>query len=190
MLRYERDAPGALLHIKKLGRIVRPSHCVRGNRRDSVDGVGWESARVAIDDHSRASFVQMYADERKDSVAFLKAAVAHCAALGVKIKRLLTDNGPVYRSQLSARACQSLGIKHTFTRPYRPQTARPSASFKPACANVPMAGSGTTVRNALPGYRHFWLTTTPEGLTRPSATNLQLHGLPGTTYCNSTARLR
>ena len=136
VLRYERDAPGELLHIdtKKLGRIVRPSHRVTGNRRDSVDGAGWEFAHVAIDDHSRAGFVQMYADERKDSaVAFLKAAVAHYAALGVKVKRLLTDNGPAYRSRLFAMTCQTLGIKHTFTRPYRPQTNGKAERFIQTC---------------------------------------------------------
>jgi transposase InsO family protein len=134
--RYERDVPGELLHIdtKKLGRIVRPAHRVTGNRRDSVEGAGWEFAHVAIDDHSRAGFVQMYADERKESaVAFLKAAVAHYAALGVKIRRLLTDNGPAYRSQLFARTCQALGIKHTFTRPYRPQTNGKAERFIQTC---------------------------------------------------------
>lgn len=78
--RYERDALGELLHMdsEKLGRIVRPSHRVTDSRRNSVDGAGWGFAHVAIDDHSRAGFVQMYDDERKDSaVAFLKAAVAH-----------------------------------------------------------------------------------------------------------------
>ncbi len=135
-LRYERDAPGELLHMdtKKLGRIVRPSHRVTGNRRDSVEGAGWEFAHVAIDDHSRAGFVRMYADERKDSaVAFLKAAVAHYAALGVKIRRLLTDNGAAYRSQLFARTCQTLGIRHTFTRPYRPQTNGKAERFIQTC---------------------------------------------------------
>lgn len=135
-LRYERDAPGELLHIdtKKLGRIVRPSHRVTGNRRDGVEGAGWEFAHVAIDDHSRAGFVQMYADERKDSaVAFLKAAVAHYAALGVKIKRLLTDNGSAYRSRMFAKTCQALGIKHTFTRPYRPQTNGKAERFIQTC---------------------------------------------------------
>jgi len=136
VVRYERDAPGELLHMdtKKLGRIVRPSHRVTGNRRDSVNGAGWEFAHVAIDDHSRAGFVRMYADERKDSaVAFLKAAIAHYAALGVKIKRLLTDNGSAYRSQLFARTCQALGIKHTFTRPYRPQTNGKAERFIQTC---------------------------------------------------------
>ena len=104
--RYERDVPGELLHIdtKKLGRIVRPSHRVTGNRRDSVDGAGWEFAHVAIDDHSRVGFVQMHADERKASaVDFLQAAVAHYAALGVRIERLLSL-GEQYRVTLLAGA--------------------------------------------------------------------------------------
>jgi transposase InsO family protein len=136
VVRYEREAPGELLHIdtKKLGRIVRPSHRVTGNRRDSVDGAGWEFAHVAIDDHSRAGFVQMHGDERKGSaVDFLKAAVAHYAALGVKIKRLLTDNGSAYRSVLFNKTCQALGIKHSFTRPYRPQTNGKAERFIQTC---------------------------------------------------------
>ena len=136
VVRYEREAPGELLHMdtKKLGRIVRPSHRVTGDRRDSVDGAGWEFAHVAIDDHSRASFVQILRDERKESVVeFLKAAVAHYQALGVTVKRLLTDNGSAYRSKLFARTCQALGIKHTFTKPYRPQTNGKAERFIQTC---------------------------------------------------------
>jgi len=56
---------------------------------------------VAIDHHSSAGFVQMHDDERKGSaVAFLEAAVAHYAALGITIKRPITDNGSAYRSRL------------------------------------------------------------------------------------------
>lgn len=135
-LRYEREAPGELLHMdtKKLGRIVRPGHRVTGDPRDSVAGAGWEFAHVAIDDHSRAGFVQMHGDERKGSaVDFLKATVAHYAALGVKIKRLITDNGPAYRSSLFNKTCQALGIKHTFTRPYRPQTNGKAERFIQTC---------------------------------------------------------
>lgn len=136
VVRYERETPGELLHMdtKKLGRIVRPSHRVTGNRKDSVDGAGWEFAHVAIDDHSRASYVQMYANERKETVVeFLKATVAHYKALGVTIKRLLTDNGSAYRSRLFAKACQALGINHTFTRPYRPQTNGKAERFIQTC---------------------------------------------------------
>lgn len=136
MVRYEREAPGELLHLdtKKLGRIVRPSHRVTGDRRDSVEGAGWEFAHVAIDDHSRAGFVQMHSDERKESVVeFLKATVAHYRALGVTVKRLLTDNGSAYRSKLFAKTCQALGIKHTFTKPYRPQTNGKAERFIQTC---------------------------------------------------------
>jgi transposase InsO family protein len=136
VVRYERAAPGEMLHLdtKKLGCIVRPSHRVTGNRRDSVEGAGWEVAHVAIDDHSRAGFVQVLADEKKTTaVDFLKTAVAHYAALGVRIKRVLTDNGSAYRSQLFARTCQALGIKHSFTRPYRPQTNGKAERFIQTC---------------------------------------------------------
>ncbi|HEY4375056.1 MAG TPA: IS481 family transposase, partial [Burkholderiales bacterium] len=135
-LRYEHAAPGDLLHLdtKKLGRIERPAHRVTGNRRDSVEGAGWEFAHVAIDDHSRVGFVQMHPDERKNSaVAFLQTAVAHYAALGVTIRRVLTDNGSAYRSRAFARACQALGIKHRFTRPYRPQTNGKAERFIQTC---------------------------------------------------------
>jgi len=136
IVRYEHVAPGEMLHIdtKKLGRIVRPSHRVTGDRRDSVDGAGWEFAHVAIDDHSRAGFVQMHADERKSSaIEFLKASVAHYAAHGVTIKRLLTDNGSAYRSKLFSNTCQALGIKHSFTRPYTPQTNGKAERFIQTC---------------------------------------------------------
>jgi transposase InsO family protein len=136
VVRYERSTPGEMLHMdtKKLGRIVRPSHRVTGNRRDSVEGAGWEVAHVAIDDHSRASFVQVLADEKKDTaVAFLKAAVTHYAALGVRIQRVLTDNGSAYRSRLFARTCEALNIKHSFTKPYRPQTNGKAERFIQTC---------------------------------------------------------
>jgi transposase InsO family protein len=136
VVRYERSVPGEMLHLdtKKLGRIVRPSHRVTGNRRDSVEGAGWEVAHVAIDDHSRAGFVQVHADEKKTStVAFLQATVAHYAALGVRIQRVLTDNGSAYRSRLFARTCQALGIKHSFTWPYRPQTNGKAERFIQTC---------------------------------------------------------
>lgn len=136
VVRYEHEAPGDLLHMdmKKLGRIAAPGHRVTGDPRDHTRGVGWEVAHVAIDDHSRVGFVQVHPDEKRPSVvAFLQATVAHYKALGVTIKRLITDNGPAYRSQLFARTCQTLGIKHTFTRHYRPQTNGKAERFIQTC---------------------------------------------------------
>jgi transposase len=160
IVRYEREAPGELLHmdIKKLGRIVRPSHRVTGDRRDSVEGAGWEFAHVAIDDHSRVGFVQMYPDERKESVVeFPKATVEHYKALGVTIKRLLTDNGGAYRSRLFAKTCQALGIGHwaSSTRSqgltgHKPM-ARQNGSSRHACVNGLTAASGATAPSAVIG---------------------------------------
>ena len=125
VVRYEHDAPGDLLHLdtKKLGRIERPSHRVTGNRRDSVNGAGWEFLFVAIDDHARIGFSDMYPNERQESaVQFLRNAVAYFASLGVRIKAVLTDNGSAFRSKDFNRACVKLRLKHRYTRAYRPQT--------------------------------------------------------------------
>ena len=65
----------------------------------------------------------MKPDERRGSaIAFLRAAVAYYASLGVTVRRILTDNGSAFRSKRFKRACDLLGLKHSFTRPYRPQT--------------------------------------------------------------------
>ncbi|ETH47624.1 transposase, IS481 family [Bordetella pertussis H921] len=102
---------------------VPPWHRVTGNRRDTVEGAGWDFVFVAIDDHARVAFTDIHPDERFPSaVQFLKDAVAYYQRLGVTIQRLLTDNGSAFRSRAFAALCHELGIKHRFTRPYRPQT--------------------------------------------------------------------
>lgn len=123
--RYEHAQPGDMLHIdiKKLARIEAVGHRITGNPRDHSRGAGWECLFVAIDDHSRVAFTQMYPDETKHSAqTFLQAATAYYASLGIKVRRLLTDNGPAFRAKSYAALCAELGIKHRFTRAYRPQT--------------------------------------------------------------------
>jgi transposase InsO family protein len=129
--RYERDAPGELIHIdiKKLGRFNKVGHRITGdrtrqsNQRNNGTAPGWEFVHVCVDDHSRIAYVEIKADEKKESaVAFLRAAVAYYARLGVRVERVMTDNGSCYRSKAFAKACQALGIKHIFTRPYTPRT--------------------------------------------------------------------
>ena len=63
------------------------------------------------------------------AVAFLRAAVAYYAALGVILREVLTDNGSCYRSREFARACRHLGLKHRFTRPYTPRTSGKAERF-------------------------------------------------------------
>ena len=123
--RYEHPDPGALLHldIKKLARIDGVGHRITGDRSRHACGVGWEFVHVAIDDHSRLAFSRILEDERDNSaVAFLIAALDYFAALGIRIRGLLTDNGGCYRSHAFRDVCRRFGIRHHFTRPYRPCT--------------------------------------------------------------------
>jgi transposase InsO family protein len=123
--RYERRHPGELLHIdvKKLGKIGRPGHRVHGDRRRRTRGIGWEFVHVCVDDATRLAYVEVLPDERASTcVAFLRRAVAHFAALGVRVQRVMTDNGNGYRSLVHALVCRALGLRHLRTRPYRPRT--------------------------------------------------------------------
>lgn len=125
IVRYERARPGELLHldIKKLGRIERVGHRITGDPRDHTRGVGWEGVQVCVDDHSRLAFAEVRPDECKESaVAFLVAAVASYARLGVGVQRVMTDNGSCYRSAAFRAACAQLGLRHIRTRPYTPKT--------------------------------------------------------------------
>jgi transposase InsO family protein len=126
--RYERECPGELIHIdiKKLGRIGSVGHRITGRYPGAVNrhhGIGWEFVHVCIDDASRVAFVQVMANQRKESaVAFLETAVAYYARLGVRIERVMTDNGSCYRSRAFRAACKRLGLRQIFTRPYTPKT--------------------------------------------------------------------
>jgi len=125
--RYEYEKPGGLIHIdiKKLGRFERIGHRITGDRtgQSNSRGVGWEYVHVCIDDASRIAFSQIYPDEKKESaVAFLKAAIAYYASLGVIVTRVMTDNGSCYKSNDFRDACIDLGLKHKRTKPYTPRT--------------------------------------------------------------------
>jgi transposase InsO family protein len=123
--RYEREHPGELIHIdiKKLGRFERVGHRIDGDRTGQSRGAGWEFVHVCIDDASRIAFSQVLPDETKDSaVPFLNAAVDYYASLGVRVARVMTDNGSCYRSFEFREACRKLGLRHIRTRPYTPKT--------------------------------------------------------------------
>jgi transposase InsO family protein len=136
-VRYERSRPGELVHVdvKKLGRIqggagkrirgglnhYQPTfRDSDGHRRNSV---GWEYVHIAIDDHSRLAYAEVLDDEKATTaIAFLKRALAFFARYGIRVERILTDNGSAYRAAIHALACKTLGIRHLRTRPRRPQT--------------------------------------------------------------------
>jgi transposase InsO family protein len=84
--------------------------------------IGWEFVHVCIDDASRIAFSRVMRDERKASaVAFLAAAVAYYASLGVTVERVIIDNGSCYLSLAFDQACNKLGLKDIKTKPYTPK---------------------------------------------------------------------
>jgi transposase InsO family protein len=136
--RYEKSHPGELIHIdvKKLGRIVGGAgHRIVGRhgqhrnpaRLDAAGiarrSVGYECVHVCVDDATRLAYVEVLPDEKAPTaIGFLKRALAFYRSHGIVVERLMTDNGSAYRSIAHALACRALGVKHTYTRPYRPQT--------------------------------------------------------------------
>jgi transposase InsO family protein len=166
--RYERERPGELVHIdvKKLGRIRGVGHRISGSRasqaKTRVNGrqkgvAGWEYVHIAVDDYSRLAYAEVLDDERATTaIAFLKRAIAFFARYGIKVERVLTDNGSAYRAAVHALACKALGIRHHRTRPHRPQTNGKAERFirtmLAGWAYGPIYGSSHERTNALDGW--------------------------------------
>jgi transposase InsO family protein len=125
VIRYERRRPGELVHldIKPLARILRVGHRIHGDRRQTVKGGGYEYAHVAVDDYSRAAYVEVLPDQRGGTTAaFLRRTVAWFARRGVTIERVLTDNGAAYLSTVFAHVAKRTHVRLLRSRPRHPQT--------------------------------------------------------------------
>jgi transposase InsO family protein len=166
--RYERKRPGELVHldIKKLGRILSVGHRIYGSRKSQkkvgpkrLGAAGWEFVHVAVDDATRLAYAELLPDERGQTAAgFLRRAVSWFESFGIRVQRTLSDNGACYRSGVHALACRQLGIRHHFTRPYRPRTNGKAERFIQTLVNRwaygAIYGSSAERAAALPG----WLT--------------------------------
>ena len=168
--RYERKRPGELVHVdvKKLGKIARPGKRVNGDPRTRSRGIGWEYVHVAIDDATRIAYVEVLADEKAaTAVGFLRRALAHYRSYGITVERVMTDNGPAYRSLAHALACKTLRLTHLRTRAYRPRTNGKAERF----IRTLLAGwaYGATYRTsaerraALEGWLHHYTRRKPHG---------------------------
>jgi transposase InsO family protein len=127
VVRYERAAPGELIHIdiKSLGRIAGVGHRISGQHagHHRARGIGYEHLHVAIDDASRLAYTEVLPSlGKEDATGFLQRALAWYARLGVHTQRVMTDNGSAYRSKLFAQALRDAGARHVRTRPYTPRT--------------------------------------------------------------------
>lgn len=120
-------APGELIHldIKTFGKIDGVGHRITGQHagHHRARGAGYEHLHVAIDDASRLAYTEILPSlGQEDATGFLERALAWYACLGVKVERVMTDNGSAYRSKLFAKALLQAGVRHIRTRPYTPRT--------------------------------------------------------------------
>jgi len=169
--RYERSRPGELIHIdvKKLVRIEGGAgHRMTGKRTEHARGAGWEFVHVCVDDATRLAYVEVLGDEKaRTCVGFLRRAVAFYRRHGVKVERLMTDNGGAYRSTVHAITCRALKIRHIRTRPYRPRTNGKAERFIRTMLGGWAYGaiyrSSTERTAALPGWLEFYNWRRPHG---------------------------
>jgi hypothetical protein len=125
VVRYEHKKPGDMIHldIKKLGRIDGVGHRITGDRSRRRRGAGWEFLHVCVDDNSRLAYSELLPDEKGVTAAgFLDRAAGWFGDHGVKVRRVMTDNGSCYVSHLFQTAVRRLGARHVRTRPYTPRT--------------------------------------------------------------------
>jgi transposase InsO family protein len=161
--RYERTRPGELVHldIKPLVRILRVGHRIHGDRRTRVQGAGWEFVHVAVDDHSRAAYVEVLPDQTGiTTTRFLQRTVRWFARRGVIVQHVLTDNGSAYMSRVFQHAAQRAGVRLTRTRPYRPQTNGKAERFIQTLTRgwayaVPYPSSWRRTQALRPWLRHY-----------------------------------
>lgn len=166
IIRYERAAAGELLHldVKKLGRIpdgggkrFDPGFLENGAGRRRVSGLGCDYIHVAVDDFSRYAYAEALPDERGETTAaFLERALTTLEAIGIRVERILTDNGGNYRSFAFARVAAAHGVQLRRTRPYRPQTNGKAEAFNKTLqrewAYVRLYHSNAERLDALPAY--------------------------------------
>ena len=176
-IRYERDAPGDLVHvdIKKLGKIpdgggwrIRGRGDSDRNKRATISArkgnrpvVGYGYVHSALDDHSRLTYSEVLRDETgPTAAAFWHRAVSWFAAQGVFIDRVLTDNGGCYQSKQWRTAMANTDCQHKRTRPYRPQTNGKIERFHRTMlrewAYARPYGSERARRKALPAWLHIY----------------------------------
>ncbi|TCC15345.1 IS481 family transposase, partial [Kribbella speibonae] len=202
--RYEHDHPGSLIHVdvtkfgnipdggghKFLSRQQSKTNSEATARRTGERGkkyrprIGTAFVHTVIDDHSRLAYAEICTDEKAaTAIGVLHRAVAWFAAHGVTVERVLSDNGPAYKSHAWRDTCTALGITPKRTRPYRPQTNGKIERFHRTLADgwaYARFYNSTIQRNtALPGWLHFYNHHRPHSAIGGQPPITRLTNVPG-----------
>ena len=67
------------------------------------------------------AYAELLPDEKKAAAcAFMRRALEFFDELGVAVERVMTDNGPAYRSRDFNKLLEGRGTRHKYTRPLSP----------------------------------------------------------------------
>ena len=123
--------------------------------------LGYCYVHSAVDAFSRLAYSEALDDETAaTALAFWTRARTFFAGHGITVERVLTDNGSAYRSHAWRDEHQQLGIRHSRTRPRRPQTngkvERLNRTLLEEWAYRRLYTSEKTRRAALSGWLHHY----------------------------------
>ena len=121
-----------------------------------------------------------------------RRALAHFRAHGIRVERVMSDNGSAYVSIVHALAGKTLGIKHLRTRPYPPRTNGKAERFIRTLlggwAYGAIYGNSQERRLALTGWLDFYNRRRPHGSLNHQPPPKRLEALSqGTTRLGLTA---
>src|SRR5689334_20052396 len=179
--RYEMTRPGELVHVdvKKLGNVPdgggwrhlgrdhgnanRQAHRdpTRPRKVHGRPNLGYCYVHSAIDGYSRLAYSEALDDETAaTALAFWERARVFFAGHGITVERVLTDNGSAYVSHAWRDTHRALGIRHSRTRPRRPQTngkvERLNRTLLGEWAYQRLFTSEQARRDALPAWLHYY----------------------------------
>jgi transposase InsO family protein len=189
--RYEWPCPGDLLHMdtKRYARFSRPGHAVTGNRftsgAEKRERVGYEFCHSIVDDHTRLAYSELHPDELAETVvAFTRRALRFFEQLGIRPKRLMSDNAWCYtRSRGLRQLLLSKEIKHLLIQPRRPQTNGKVERFQQTMARewgygLAYASSAHRAR-ALPHWLRYYNHQRPHSSIGDRPPISRVHDLSG-----------
>jgi len=176
-VRYQHASSGDMVHldVKKLSRIpfgggkrFAPGFTETHSGPSKGRSLGVDFLHVAVHDHSRYAYVESLPNERgSTAAAFLERAVGHFHRQGVRIDRVLTDNGSCYRSHEFRDVAAAHTIRLKRTRPYRPQTNGKAEAFNKTLQNewayIRPYTSNLERLDALPDFLAYYNHHRPHG---------------------------
>lgn len=180
--RYEFKRPGDLVHIdiKKLAKFQTQGHRVDGVRHGANAGLGFEHVYVCVDDASRLAFLEVRErEDRFEATAFLRAAVRWFRSRGIRIGRVMTDNGKVFLSRPFRDELKLIGARHHRTPMYTPRVNGKAERFIRSMLNECAYGiafsSSQERRAVLAAWNRFYNEERPHSAInyRPPASRLE-----------------